>query len=196
MFQEKNITYPTDSKLVEKVIDTCRNIPKQEGISLRQSYSRFTSQLLLQASNRKSPQQKKKTRKAIRDCKPSFVNWSARCPKNKSILMLKPCLKPGASWFKIKPINIKFIVFKNLMLVVSLKAKLINLLNSAAKSQSPEPETVELIWEPWHCLKNPTMATRFKPLLSKSKDLLENIQKSSHQTGVTKAKRNLSKPVC
>ena len=66
MFQEKNITYPTDSKLVEKVIDTCRNIPKQEGISLRQSYSRFTSQLLLQASNRKSPQQKKKTRKAIR----------------------------------------------------------------------------------------------------------------------------------
>ncbi len=36
------------------------NIANQEGISLRQSYSRVTPQLLRQASNRKSPQQKKK----------------------------------------------------------------------------------------------------------------------------------------
>ena len=41
--QEKNITYPTDSKLAKKVIDTCRNIAKQEGIPLRQSYSRVTA---------------------------------------------------------------------------------------------------------------------------------------------------------
>ena len=40
--QKKNITYPTDSKLAKKVIDTCRNIAKQEGISLRQSYSGVT----------------------------------------------------------------------------------------------------------------------------------------------------------
>ena len=40
--QEKNITYPTDSKLAKKVIDTCRNIAIQEGIPLRQSYSRVT----------------------------------------------------------------------------------------------------------------------------------------------------------
>ena len=64
--QEKNITYPTDSKLAKKVIDTCRNIAIQEGIPLRQSYSRVTPQLLRQASNRKSPQQKKKARKATR----------------------------------------------------------------------------------------------------------------------------------
>ena len=64
--QEKNITYPTDSKLAKKVIDTCRNIAKQEGIPLRQSYSRVTPQLLRQASNRKSPQQKIKARKATR----------------------------------------------------------------------------------------------------------------------------------
>ena len=64
--QEKNITYPTDSKLAKKVIDTCRNIANQEGIPLRQSYSRVTPQLLRQASNRKSPQQKKKARKATR----------------------------------------------------------------------------------------------------------------------------------
>ena len=30
--QEKNITYPTDSKVAKKVIDTCRNIAKKEGI--------------------------------------------------------------------------------------------------------------------------------------------------------------------
>ena len=53
--QEKNITYPTDSKLAKKVIDTCRNIAKQEGIPLRQSYLRVTPQLHSQASNRKSP---------------------------------------------------------------------------------------------------------------------------------------------
>jgi hypothetical protein len=43
---------------------------------------------------------------------------------------------------------------------------------------------------------NPTMDTRFKPPLSKSKESLENRRESSSQTGVTKAKRNLAKPVC
>ena len=198
--QEKNITYPTDSKLAKKVIDTCRNIANQEGIPLRQSYSRVTPQLLRQASNRKSPQQKKRPGRQPGDCKPSvvpwFVNWSARCPKNKSVLMPKPCWMPGASCFKTKPINIKFIAFTNPMSVVFPKAKPINLLNSAAKSRSPEPVTVELFWEPWHCLEILTMATRFKTPLSKSKESLENSRKSSSQTGVTKAKRNLAKPVC
>jgi len=77
------------------------------------------------------------------------------------------------------------------MSVVFPKSKPINLLNSAAKSRSPEPVTVELFWEPWHYLEIPTMATRFKPPLSKSKDSLENSRKSSLQTGITKAKRNL-----
>ena len=44
--QKKNITYPTDSKLAKKVIDTCRNNAIQEGIPLRQSYSRVPPQLL------------------------------------------------------------------------------------------------------------------------------------------------------
>ena len=39
------------------------------------------------------------------------------------------------------------------MSVVFPKAKPINLLNSAAKSRSPEPVTVELFWEPWYCLE-------------------------------------------
>ena len=110
--------------------------------------------------------------------------------------MPKPCWMPGASCFKTKPLNIKFIAFTNPMSVVFPKAKPIKLLNSAAKSRSPEPVTVELFWEPWHCLEIPTMATRFKTPLSKSKESLENSRKSSSQTGVTKAKRNLAKPVC
>ena len=57
---EKNITHPTDSKLAKNVIETCRKIANQEGIRLRQSYSRVTPQLLRQASNRKTPRQKKK----------------------------------------------------------------------------------------------------------------------------------------
>ena len=39
------------------------------------------------------------------------------------------------------------------MSVVFPKAKPINLLNSAARSRSPEPVTVELYLEPWHCLE-------------------------------------------
>ena len=59
------------------------------------------------------------------------------------------------------------------MSVLSLKAKPKNLLNSAAKSRSPEPLKVELFWEPWHYLEIPTLATRFKAPLNKSKDSLE-----------------------
>ena len=64
--QEKNITFPTDAKLTKKVIDTCRKIANKEDISLRQSYIRTAPDLLRQASNRKSPRQKKKAVKATR----------------------------------------------------------------------------------------------------------------------------------
>src|SRR5450759_4295288 len=37
--QEKNITFPTDSKLHKKIIEGCRKISKKEGIKLRQSYN-------------------------------------------------------------------------------------------------------------------------------------------------------------
>ncbi|MDP6248783.1 MAG: hypothetical protein QGH49_19430, partial [SAR324 cluster bacterium] len=93
--QEKNITHPTDSKLAKKVIDTCRKIASQEGIRLRQSYTRVTPQLLRQASNRKNAQQNKRRNRQPEDCVPSgvlwFVNWSAKRHKNKSAPMPKPC---------------------------------------------------------------------------------------------------------
>ena len=78
---------------------------------------------------------------------PWFVNWSARCPKNKSDLMPKPCWMPGASCFKTKPINIKLLAFSNPMSVLSPKAKPLTFLNLAAKSRFLEPLTVELFLE-------------------------------------------------
>lgn len=43
--QEKNITYPTDTKLHKKIIVKCIGIAKAEGITLRQSYSRTLKKL-------------------------------------------------------------------------------------------------------------------------------------------------------
>ncbi len=64
--QGKNITFPTDTKLAKKVIDTCRKIAGKAHISLGQSYSLTAPDLHRQASNRKTPRQKKKAIKATR----------------------------------------------------------------------------------------------------------------------------------
>lgn len=42
--EEKNITFPTDSKLAKKVIDNCAKIAEKEGITQRQSYKRVSKQ--------------------------------------------------------------------------------------------------------------------------------------------------------
>lgn len=43
--QEKNITYPTDDKLHKKIISKCQSIAKNEGVELRQSYTRTVKKL-------------------------------------------------------------------------------------------------------------------------------------------------------
>ena len=45
--QEKNITYPTDSKLLNKIIDYCHKVAKAEGTKVRQSYTREVKELKL-----------------------------------------------------------------------------------------------------------------------------------------------------
>ena len=62
--QEKNITYPTDTKLAVKIIGKCRKIAKAEGIELRQSY-KFEVKKLLLTANSKSPKMAR-TRKSAR----------------------------------------------------------------------------------------------------------------------------------
>ena len=45
--QEKNITFPTDTKLYKRMIAHCVDIANKERITLRQSYRRTTKKLLL-----------------------------------------------------------------------------------------------------------------------------------------------------
>jgi IS5 family transposase len=51
--QEKNITFPTDTKLYKRMIDHCVSIATKERITLRQSYRRTTKKLLLAQRFRK-----------------------------------------------------------------------------------------------------------------------------------------------
>jgi IS5 family transposase len=67
--QEKNITYPTDPKLQKKIVEKCRSIAKEEGITLRQSYKRILKQLMIDQRFREHPKRKKKAMAAARKIK-------------------------------------------------------------------------------------------------------------------------------
>lgn len=64
---EKNITYPTDSKLAKKIIDKCVKISKQENITLRMTYAKEVKNLMKNAYNASHPKRGKKQRKLKRD---------------------------------------------------------------------------------------------------------------------------------
>lgn len=67
--QEKNITYPTDSKLRIKIIDQCRDIAGKHQIPLRQSYVRVVKQLKQEQRFGHHPRRRKKARKARKKLK-------------------------------------------------------------------------------------------------------------------------------
>ena len=62
--EEKNVTFPTDSKLLNKIIDYCHKVAKAEGIKLRQSYAREVKGLKLTQRFRGKLHSKKKVAKA------------------------------------------------------------------------------------------------------------------------------------
>jgi IS5 family transposase len=64
--QEKNITFPTDSKLHKKIIKKCLDISKKERITLRQTYTRTLKKLSVDQRFRNHPKNKGKARKADR----------------------------------------------------------------------------------------------------------------------------------
>jgi len=64
--QEKNITFPTDSKLLNKVIAYCRKVAAKEGTHVRQSYSRELKGLKLAQRFRGRSHSVKKVAKADR----------------------------------------------------------------------------------------------------------------------------------
>lgn len=67
--QEKNITFPTDSKLHKKIINKCHQIADKEGIQIRQSYSRTLKKLGVDQRFRNHPKNKSRARKADRKLK-------------------------------------------------------------------------------------------------------------------------------
>ena len=64
--QEKNVTFPTDSKLLNKIINYCHKVAKAEGIKVRQSYAREIKGLKLVQRFRGKSHSKKKVAKADR----------------------------------------------------------------------------------------------------------------------------------
>lgn len=67
--QEKNITFPTDSKLAIKVIETMRRIAKQESLNLRQSYVRVLKRERWKLRYHQHPKRAKEARGAARKIK-------------------------------------------------------------------------------------------------------------------------------
>jgi transposase, IS5 family len=58
--QEKNITYPTDRKLTEKVIEYCKRIAKKEGVKLKRTYTMEIRKLKYQLRFSRKPKNYKK----------------------------------------------------------------------------------------------------------------------------------------
>ena len=67
--QEKNITFPTDTKLYNKIAEKCVAIAEKEGVKLRQTYRRTLKKLILAQRFRNHPKNYKKARKAARKLK-------------------------------------------------------------------------------------------------------------------------------
>ena len=67
--QEKNITFPTDTKLHKKIIKRCKEIASKENIELRQSYTKTVKKLSMEQRFRHHPKNYKKAVRADRRIK-------------------------------------------------------------------------------------------------------------------------------
>ncbi len=67
--QEKNITYPTDSKLHRKIIRKCQRISQKESLPVRQSYTRTLKSLFGDQRFRNHPKNCKKALRADKKIK-------------------------------------------------------------------------------------------------------------------------------
>lgn len=67
--QEKDITFPTDTKLYKKIVEGCRKIARENGIKVRQSYKRTVPKLMQAQRFRNHPKNKSKAIRAERKLK-------------------------------------------------------------------------------------------------------------------------------
>lgn len=64
--QEKNITYPTDAKLLRKVINACNKIAEKQHTKQRQNYKRTVKKLMIKQRFAHHPKRRKKATAALR----------------------------------------------------------------------------------------------------------------------------------
>ena len=67
--QEKNITFPTDSKLHRKIFEKCGQFAEMKGIDPRRSYTRTAKKLILAQRFSSHPKNGKKAKKARKELK-------------------------------------------------------------------------------------------------------------------------------
>jgi IS5 family transposase len=67
--QEKNITYPTDTKLAHKIIRRCWKVADRNGVKLRRRYRKAVRQWVLAQRGRKDPKKRKAAHRALRKLK-------------------------------------------------------------------------------------------------------------------------------
>jgi IS5 family transposase len=67
--QEKDITFPTDSKLHNKIIKKCKKIAEQEGLPVRQTYTYTLKELYRDQRFRNQPKNKAKAKRADKKIK-------------------------------------------------------------------------------------------------------------------------------
>jgi len=67
--QEKNITYPTDSKLAHKIIGRCWKLADRQGVKLRRRYRKAVRHCVRAQRWRKDPRKRKLAHRALRQMK-------------------------------------------------------------------------------------------------------------------------------
>ncbi len=67
--QEKNITYPTDTKLAHKIIRRCWKLADRHGVKLRRRYRKAVRQCVMAQRWRRDPKKRKAAHRALRKMK-------------------------------------------------------------------------------------------------------------------------------
>jgi IS5 family transposase len=67
--EEKNITFPTDTKLAVKIIKKCQAMAEKENITLRQNYKRIVKEELIKCRFAHHPKRKKEGKRAMKRIK-------------------------------------------------------------------------------------------------------------------------------
>lgn len=67
--QEKNITYPTDTKLARRIIQRCWKLADRNGVKLRRRYRKAVRHCLMAQRWRKDPKKRKAAHRALRKMK-------------------------------------------------------------------------------------------------------------------------------